>query len=484
MKFNSQLQNWGLMLLILGWFFYVLFPHGPAVTFDTVSFIQAGNHFWQGEGYVHTATDGLAFAAHRFPFYPLLLSLFDGSNAGLLFLQLALFGTSLYVFHLLVRQFHASAGWLLIFTFMMLSLNYYCLWTESLYGVLFLSLLLFLKKEEKRDQLLLVGGVVALLCLTRMVGLVCGGSLLIAYWMIGEKRRGLGMLLIAVVVIGAWTVLGSLHLGETARAVAWHPVNGSDVQFMLEAMGSFLIPTNGPPMFKLLVGCCLFIFPLIVFIKQRLKHYHYEVLDWFIAIHFVAYPVFLLLSKSLIDLSIPFEFRTLFPWYLTLAVWMLTQLRMLKAQQPKQLFVRRYAWMLLIPFSIMNIISTQVVRNEGLGYNSMAWKSFKFTKHLQDYGAELILTNDQAACNYWMAYPEQIALLPEKKNLYSQLENKLYQEDWDATINHLQEESGVIVWIQNGITQEVYATSEEVRNVIGGQVVYDDGICIVTKFSE
>ena len=73
MKFKELLQNWGLEFLILGWFFFVLYPFGPAVTYDSVSFLEAGGNFLFNGEYVHSGAEGLEFAAHRFPLYPIIL---------------------------------------------------------------------------------------------------------------------------------------------------------------------------------------------------------------------------------------------------------------------------------------------------------------------------------------------------------------------------------------------------------------------------
>jgi len=473
MNIKSQLQDWGILLLILGWFFYVLVPHGPAVTFDTVSFLEAGNHFWAGDGYLHTGTDGLEFAAHRFPLYPIILSLFDVSNNGLLVLQLLIFAASLWLFYRVLKQLKVPIILLFLFAFMMVVLNYYCLWTESLYGLLLLGLMYGLSKENS-NKIIWIAVIIALLSLTRMVGLVAGGSLFLAY--LFEKNRRYAWLIAAttILVIGSWTALGSIFLGQTARSVEWHPVNGADVQHFFAAVGSFLVPPSESAFIRLLFGIALFTLPIVQFVRGWKARNEWSLLFWFVQIHLLAYPVFLMLSKTLIDVSIPFEFRTLFPFYLTYAVWIAIQLK------GGQYFFRKYVAIVILPFLVWNVYSAQSIKNTGLGYNSKSWQSYDF-EALYEYRNQKVITNDQAACLYWMEPLHEVYILAEKQNLYSTKVNDLYQEELDAQLSFISAENGVIVWFRNGITSTIYLSESELRDASNFELLHDGGVYLIAR---
>jgi len=473
MNLKSQLQDWGILLLILGWFFYVLIPNGPAVTFDSVSFLEAGNHFWAGDGYLHTGTDGLEFAAHRFPLYPIILSLFDGSTNGLLILQLLIFAGSLFLFYRVLKKLKSPLVLLLLFAFMMVTLNYYCLWTESLYGLIFLGLLYVLSSESS-NSIIWLAVLIALLCLTRMVGLVAGGSLFLAYLFYQNKRNGLVILLTAIVVIGSWTALGSVFLGQTARTLEWHPINGADIQHLLEAIGSFIVPPTESALIRLFVGGVLIAFPIYKLINGWKSREEWNLLFWFLQIHLLAYPIFLMLSKTLIDVSIPFEFRTLFPFYLTYAIWIAFQLN------EENKVYRKLAIVVVVPFLIWNMHAVQAIRNTGLGYNSVVWEAYDY-EALKEYNKHTVITNDQAACLYWMKPSKEVSVLAEKQNLYSSKVNDLYEEELDAQLNMLKGEEGVIVWFRNGITANIYLTDSELRDTEKYELLHDGGVYLIAR---
>lgn len=461
------------MLLILGWFFYVLLPYGPAVTFDSVSFLEAGNHFWAGEGFMHTGSNGPEFAAHRFPLYPIILSLFDGSNSSLIALQVLIFAGSLFLYYQVLKLLKAPTVFLFLFAFMMVLLNYYCLWTESLYGLLFIGLLFVLVRQQS-DQLLWVVLILSLLCLTRMVGLVVGGSLFLSYLLSKNKRNAWTVLFSSLVVIGSWTALGTVYLGQTARSIEWHPIDGIDVLHLLEAIGSFFVPPTEYPSIRMFVGIILLTLPIIKLLIQLKKRGDRNVFQWFLHTHLLAYPVFLLISKSMIDVSIPFEFRTLLPYYLTYACWIAT----IFSGDDK--IKNRLSVALITPFLVWNLFSVKEIKNQGLGYNSSYWESHDF-EPLKSYQKQFVITNDQAACIYWMEPKATVHVLAEKQNLYSGLINELYQEELDAQLSLIDHQNGLIVWFRNGITAAIYLSEQELRDPGRFELLHDGGIYLLAR---
>ena len=478
----TTVNNWGLELLILGWFFFILWPFGPGVTFDSVSFIQSGDNFWSGKGYVHSGADGAEFAAHRFPLYPLILSLLSFSKWGYFLFQILLFSGSLLGFRYLLKKMDAPRYFLAAFFFSSIILNYYALWTEGLYGVLFILLLILLKREEDFKPLLWVGVVVGLLCLTKMVGVMCGMALLLAY--IFEKRavRGILVALVSIVVITFWTFLGYHFLGDTARPVSSHLITFSDVQNVFVALGHCVLPMNANNYLSLLIGLILFSFPIFYLLKNWKERAALSILQWFLVLHFFGYIAFILFSKSFIDASIPFEFRTFFPLYINLFALAVIIPESEVLSNKLQAKIRYLFPKLFLVFAIWNAVVLIDFREVGIGYNSADWQAFDFPNQIRELEATKVYTNDQAAVNYFSDFKIDSRLLPEKQNLYSLEQNEFYKEEFDVLLSVLNESPDAkIVWVRNGITESVYPTYEELKIIEAFEVVYDDWLCLILK---
>jgi hypothetical protein len=479
MKFKELLKNWGLEFLIFGWFFFVLYPFGPGTTFDSVSFLQAGDNLLSKGAYLHSGPEGLEFAAHRFPLYPVIAALFALAPKGLLFLQLLLFGGSVVVFRRYLKEIGAPKYFIIFFGLFFVITNYYCLWTESLFGLLFLMLLWFLAKEKRPNPIWPITFLLVLLCLTRMVGFVSAGSLFLAYLFINRKPRAVLSLMVGLLTIVGWTLLGTFKLGNTARPFMAHLPNANDFLNFLESLGG-LLTSDIHPYLSIFLGGILFVLPLLYLFKILKDKVLMSLLDWFLVIHFYAYIVFLFLSSAFIDASIPFELRTSFPLYLNLiALAAVAQSSVLTSDKFKARMKFILPKVLILCFGL-TIISNLNLRENGVGYNSKDWRAFKFTSQLTNISADRIYCNDQGPIQYFSEAEVNTFLLPEKTNLYSQESNPTYKEEMDVLFYELTS-SDAIVWIRNGVTAEVYVSYDELKLLKGFEVVYDDWLCLILK---
>ena len=481
MNLKRTLQQWGLVVLILLAFVFILWPYGPGVTFDTASFLQAGNNFWDGLGYVHFAPDGgLEFAAHRFPLYPLLLSLTDQWKWGPFVLQILLFGGSLLLLRLYMRSLQTPKHLLLLFLTLPFVLGYYALWTESLYILLFLGLAYVLTVEEKRWANLLIVLLVVALCLTRMTGLVVGCSLALAFFISNRRIRALEVLVFTIVFVSLWIFLGTYFLGETARPLVQHWVDAGDLFDLVKSSGEWLVPV-GPLWLTYGVGIFVLLFPLIVLLSRDQQPVRFRSLYWFLIIYGYAYLLFLILSKSLIDASIPFESRTLLPLYVN-------QLLLLVLLQSGDLSGERMREKMRFIFAIaaiavvgLNAYPLHQLRQNGVGYNSAEWRSYAFVPVLQGIHQEQVYTNDQSATYLFSPFVQKPKLLPQKVNLYTEQPVDTYSAEMDLMLHDLQQNGGQIVWIRNGATAHVFPDYEELKSLEGVEVVYDNWLLLVLR---
>lgn len=479
MKFKELLRNWGLEFLILGWFFFVLYPFGPGITFDSVSFLQAGGNLLNEGLYLHSGVEGLEFAAHRFPLYPVIASVFEYVSYGLLILQFALFSASLLVFRRFLKQLNAPKYFLIFFGLFFVITNYYCLWTESLFGLLFVLLLLQISKENRPNPIWPIALLIGLLCLTRMVGFVSAGSLFLAYLFINRKPRAVFALMIGILTIVGWTLLGTYQLGDTARPLSMHLSDFGDLIDLIDSLGGLFIP-NIHPAFSITIGIILFVMPILYLLKIWKDKVLMSLLDWFLVIHFYAYIIFLFLSSTFIDASIPFGLRTSFPLYLNLiALAAVGQTSVLMTDKFKARLKFILPKFLILGFAF-GVFSALELRSNGVGFNSKEWREFKFTTQLQNLSADRIYCNDHGPIQYFAKEEANTYLLPEKQNLYSEIKNPTYQEEVDVLLHDFSS-SDLIVWVRNGITSEVYLTYDELKELEGFEVVYDDWLCLILK---
>lgn len=482
MLIKQILKDWGLEALILFLFVWIIIPYGPGLTFDSISFFDSGQHFLKDGHYVHLGADGeYEFAAHRFPLYPILLGLFNYGQSAVIAFQIALFVGTLLTFRWFLRSLNVPKYFLLLLACTHIILCYYCVWTEGLYGLLFLLLLVLLKKEEDYRPLYALAIVVALLCLTRMVGVVVAISLFGAYFMEKRNLRGLTLSAIGLICIVAWTFLGTYHLGNTARPLSEHLVTWNDLKFMVTDLGRWLTPSE-IDWIPLIVGSALIIFPAILMIKNWKSKAEAGVLFWFCGIHFYLYILFLIGAKSFIDASIPFGSRTLFPLVLNfIAILAICQSSSVFTQRAKDKM--RYIFpKLAILVVVLNAYSLWLIRENGVGYNSKAWLEFPFITELEYHEAEAVYTNDQAALFIYGGTDSNPKLMPEKLNMYSEKVNATYHAEFDLMLHDIKENPGTeIIWIRNGITGGVYPSYEELREHPDLEVIYDDWLCLILR---
>lgn len=482
MLIKQILKDWGLEALILFLFVWVLVPFGPGVTFDSVSFFEAGDHFWSRGEYTHVGPDGYQeFAAHRFPMYPLILSLFSG-HWWLILLQTSLFAGSILFFRWFLNLLKAPKYFLLLFATVPFILNYYCLWTEGLYGLFFLALLVYLKKEENYQPIIWIALIVTLLCLTRIVGITIAGSLLVAYLMEYRARRGMLIFALGTTVLLFWTLIGAYFLGSTARTFAQHPIDLTDTFYLLVEFGKWFTPAEWV-WIPFVIGILIVLFPLALAIRFWKSRMDKGILFWFLIIHFYAYLVFIILAKSFLDASVAWGARTYFPLFLNyIALLAVLQSGNIFKQEVRDKMRYILPKVVLVVVAI-NGISVWNLRSTGVGYNSTDWRQFEFINILPAHAnRNLVYTNDQAALLFHGISNSTAKLLPEKKNLFNRKENDAYTAEMDVVIHELQQDpASEIVWIRNGVTAEVYPSYEELREHPDLEIVYDDWLCLIMK---
>ena len=475
------LKDWGLEVLILSFFIVVIIPFGAGITFDSVSFFQAGENFWSSGKYIHYGPTELEFAAHRFPLYPIIVGLFRSFDPNLLALQIILFTALIAVFRRFLNEQKSPKYFLLALATFPFVFNHFNIWTESLYAVLFVWILLELYQEEKYQRGIWIAVIVVLLCLTRMVGVVVAGSLLVAYLIDKRPLRGVLYCIVGLAIIVSWTLLGKFYLGETARELAYHPVSAQDLWYLIVEFGKWITPVD-IAWIPFVVSICLMLLPVVLALRAWKNRHEVGVLFWFLIIHFYAYISFIVLSKMFIDASIPFGVRQLYPLiinYLGILIMMQNSMVLNEKIKAKIRFVFPKLLILIVG---MNVSSIWFLHDNGVGYNSKEWQDYEFPEEIGKLSTSLVYTNDTAPIYLFGNDFDQVVSLPQKKDLYSQQLKPEYQASLDVSLFILEQSlDGKIIWVRNGITADIYPSYEELRDHPRLDVLYDDYFCLILE---
>lgn len=478
--FYRLFKAWGLVGLLLIWFVILLWPQGPGITFDSVSFLQIGHHLLADGNYVHTGPNGLEFAAERFPLYIWLLVPFMQSKLTLFALQLLLYLGSLISFKKLLQKQGVSPHYLMFFGFYVFIANYYSIWTESLYGLILLAIISLIDETPVRKTIRLLALLIVLLCLTRLVGVVVAGSLGLAYVVKRRSRVGFLIIAAAVITILVWVLYGKLFHDSQARFIQYNAITATNWLAMPKSISQILLTPHLNSIVALIIGCCISVLPGIYLLAKKVKQLEITVMDWFLTLHFYGYILFIWVCIAFIDACIPVEFRTLFPIYINLVVLFIVFLKSdLIAPKPKSK-LNFVAIKLILALLIINGYLLFNFSQKGTGYNSAYWDDFKFTTNIAQTDAPIVYTNDQAAVNYFSNYRLNLKLLHEKYNLHSLIVNDNYTQMHNQMIRDIQTNPAAkIIWVRNGITENIYPTYQELKDDHRLQVIYDDWTCLI-----
>lgn len=476
------IKKWGFIVALLGWFLYLVLPQGPGITFDSVSFLQISHHLIADGNYLHTGQNGLEFASERFPLYIWLIAPFAKHKIALIFIQTILFLGSLLALNRLIRQYHGSVFFLLFFGCYVFLANYYSLWTEGLYGLLLLSIIGLISNAPLKKNLRLLLLFMVLLCLTRLVGVVVGIALGLAYILKKNNRTALLIFLSFFLSVLVYVLYSKFFHESQARFIHYNPITAQNWVSMPTEIGNFILPVQINATVRLFAGCILSLLPFIYLLAKTLKRKTIHVIDWFLCLHFYGYIAFIWICIAFIDACIPVEFRTLFPLYINLLVFFIvaSKSKIFHWKKTSKLkFLFPVLVTLLFAFNATYLYQFSKV---GTGYNSASWDEFSFTSEIEKIEADIIYTNDQAAVNYYSNYKKQVKLLNEKYNLHSLIVNSNYKTMHDEMIRHIQKTPGLkIIWVRNGITADIYPSYEELKNDKRLNVLYDDWLCLILE---
>ena len=457
-------------------FIWIILPFGPGMSNDSLLYLECGDHLFSGKGFTVIGHIGnLTFASDRFPFFPIALKTFSYIGITPLIFQILSFCIFSFLLMRVLISFSPAGNRLLfsILAFLTLLfpfvLVFYNLWTEGVFLILLLITILIYNTEKNILVLLIL---LALLSLTRMVGLTVGISIAIA-WMLQKKyAQSVSAIFFSVLPVAVWAMVGFWLGNENSRQLSIHWISFIQIQQFFATLGSLLI--NGTS-WQTLPGILLFVTPALLSAKFFFKHKITDQKIFFLIILFYIYPLFLFLSLSLLDHSTPMDERILAPQFLLLLL--IVSHFLLKNQSFSNKIT---APLLLLTFLSLAIRAKdyRTLHENGYGYNSKETKEFKFQSVIKSLPQNTPWYTNQVHGVYHQT--GKIAFeLPLKFEIHNNRPNPGYESEWQNMLPEIINSSGTIVWIRSGALDKSFISYEELKTMDGLSVIYDDWLCLV-----
>ncbi|MDT8898539.1 phospholipid carrier-dependent glycosyltransferase [Thermanaerothrix sp. 4228-RoL] len=415
--------------LIGGWLVVTATPYGMGLVNDSAVYIGGARHLLAGQGYMRLSGDmGLKPITHFPPLFSLALMLTslitrtDPLQAARLLLPL-LFGFNIVLLGFWVRLLSrrndlgllAAALW--AFSDWGLNLHIYMLSEPLFFTFLLLALITWhlSRRSSQSPWAVLNGLATGLAYLTRYAGaalLATFGLLWIGQAVRDRRWNNLGRWLLGALPLPALWTLYTWQVGETVgnRQIAWHPISLESLRHGLQnSLNAFapdwlirLFPPLGSVFSALgLLACVLIIIAASLGLRQLWKASPEVALPpWLAPALFVLiYWLFLIVSVSLWDASIPINDRILSPVYLMFLALGVTGVG--RALTSPHQVARRIAlvglilWMPLLVWD--GITTAQMLRQEGQGFAHRGVQTTRLWSVLQDLPPQMYIYSDRPA---------------------------------------------------------------------------------------
>jgi hypothetical protein len=463
----------GIISLFFSW---IMNPFGPGISNDSLLYLETGNHLFTGNGFSVIGHNGnLVFASDRFPVYPVLLKLFSSIGLKPAVIQILLFTEFAFLVVLLLFSFSEENNkWLtIIFSALALLypfiLVYFNLWTESVYLILLLMIILAFNSDKK---LWLILFLLVMLSLTRMAGITVGISIALTWIVLKKYSKAMIAFCVSVLPVITWWYAGIVSNPENSRQLNIHWITPFTVRQFFECLGSLISLTAS---FQLFLGIAIFILPAILYYRNSFIKNYTDKTFLFLISMFYVYPLFLFFSISFIDYSTPMDYRILAPelliFLLILTNWFLN--------------ISSVDWKKSIPLIAVLCLSCMLhakdyinLHENGSGYNSKEDHSFKFNDVIRKLPKDVTWYTNMTHGIYFKT--GKIAHeLPLKFDIHKNVLNESYQGEWKKLSQTIQDSSGIIIWIRSGAFEKSFISYDELKATSGFVVLYDDWLCLI-----
>lgn len=478
---NRNLVTLGYLAVVSVFISWILLPFGPGITNDSLLYLECGDHLFSKNGFTVIGHDGeLAFAADRFPVYPVLLKLLSFCGIQPILFQLLLFILFSFLLLRVLVAFSLSGSRLLVTAIALISLLfpfvlvYYNLWTEGLYLVLFLLTVLLFYSGKNRSLLMLL----ILLSLTRMVGLTVGIAIALVWIVNKEYAKAASAFFASILPVVAWYFAGFLLGAENSRHFSIHWIASFTLNQFFETTGSLI---SSDSTVQTMLGIIISLLPAFIAFRHFLSGK--KIMDktlLFLIILFYVYPLFLFFSISFLDYSTPMDYRILAPQFLVMLL-ILSKVMLKKNSKPLIIAV---PLMLLSGLSFfLHAEDYDNLHKNGYGYHSKESQHFTFVSVIKNLPKNFRWYSNTVHGVYHIAGKNSHEL-PLKFDIHDNTTNKNYETAWHQLLHEFNDTTAIIVWIRSGATEKSFITYEELKNTEGFHVMYDDWLCLVMSSHE
>jgi len=452
---------WVIPILFSVMFFFITTNHGIGLSPDSIAYLGVAENITNGSGI--TVPYGLPpnQPLTQFPpLLPILLSLIAKLGFSMVtsakILNLILITAFFIITYLILKlidprpSVFRSVTFLFIAIFISSTYVFSMLWSEPLMIVLGLSgFLVFYYSQTKNNFLyaLYAGVIFALTVAARYAGITYLFSALFFVLIsvtISLKRKLLLWFLLSVPTITFLSVWILRDIGNgissTGRSLNFNPLNISHIHQLLNTIsGWFQLPNTTFTILKFFIYLFVFAFFLTVswglfFSKSKQPHNIGKVFTVFV----IIYSLFILISIMFLDSNIPLDTRILSPVLVIflLMIVIANKFDFLTIYRVKNIYKVLVA---LIPiFTIVvflnNFALVKQAYQNGIGFNSLAWKNFESLKYVNKLNGDyLLISNAPEPVFYYTNH--EVYSLPKKFLSMQQEENVNYQAEIQELIS-------------------------------------------------
>lgn len=485
------------IILILGFLLhrFSIWNWGIGVSHDSIFYISAAENFVSGKGisWIDVGNE-LKPLTHFPPLYPLNLSFlgyFIGVreaadwSASILFVINALLIT-LIIFQGSMSLWASLLGGLFaLISPLLLNIHYEAM-SEPLYIALSLTSFILLGsylKNRNNWQLVLSAVVASLVYLTRYVGLsvLLTGLLSLVLLYPGTFREKFWRILlygtIASVPNLIWYTRNYLLTGFfTNRVLTFHPITQDKFVEGLLSVSEWILPENAPV--GLALGVVIFVVVIITFgfilkftnatkVNNNGVVIHRDPILAIILTYIIIYIVFLLISLTFFDISTRLDNRILIPLYVMFLILSVISVQGIlltsgiTLRKPLTLVSTMLFTLVVIAYVYRSWDLVKVMRQEGIGYNSVSWRNSEIVAILRKFDSDAIIYSNEAFPLYYLtgisAYGIPEKLDPVKAEI---------REDFEPLMEKMRERlsdpNSAIVVFHQGYLREGMPTLSEI----------------------
>jgi hypothetical protein len=468
---------------------------GAGVSDDSILYMSAAESFLKGDGISVIGEGGTIKPLTHFPpLYPLSLSAlgyFIGVREAANWWAAILFGINAILITLLIFQATKSqgvsllGGLLAIGSPLLLGLHLEAM-SESLYLSATLASFILLAgflRSGKNWHLILAAAAASLAYLTRYIGVAVLLTGLFSLFLLypGSYRAKLqkailyssvGFIPNFIWYARNYRLTGSL----TNRVLSFHPATQEKLKEGLLSISQWIFPRTVP--IGLSLGLMIFIFIIAAwglimgFIDARkgrsmgaaLQRNPIPVL---LVLHVGAYIVLLSASLTLFDISTRLDNRILMPLYAMFLILVFIGIRNILALSrfsSRKIFHLMSAVLLstvVIVYASRSWDLVRVVRQEGSGFNSAAWRNSEIIAILRRLDSDVIIYSNEALPVYYLTGIAAYGI-PEKFDPVKSEERKDFQFSMEVMRERLKSPNGALVVFNQGYLREGMPTLDEI----------------------